>query len=200
MRGHLAGRCALSIAIALAESLLVSGATFANAPWSAATATAFAAAFVGAVATWWLYFDKGEHSGVHRITSAAGPGRHARVAYPYMHLPIVAGSIVSAVADELVLARPDHASDAGIVAMLGGPALYHTGVGGFKRVSNDRPWPPLTHLADLAMLAALALPGFAHLLSALVIGFLACSVLVLDAVWEHVSLRAREQTVPARAQ
>ena len=197
--GHLAERCALFIIIALGESLLVSGATFANTPWSGTTVSAFVAAFVGAVAMWWLYFDKGEHAGVHRITSATDPGRHARVAYTYLHLPIVAGIIVSAVADELVLAHPDHASDAGIVAMLGGPALYLIGVGGFKWVSNDRPWPPLSHLAGLALLAALAVPSFAHLLSALAIVALACSVLVLVAVWEHVSLRTHPHATPARA-
>jgi low temperature requirement protein LtrA len=196
--GHLAERCALFIIIALGESLLVSGATFAKIPWSAATIAAFVTALVGALAMWWLYFDRGEHAGLHRITSAADPGRHARVAYTYLHLPIVAGIIVSAVADELVLAHPDHASDAGIVAMLGGPALYLLGVGGFKWVSNDRPLPPLSHLAGLALLATLAVPAFAHLLSALGIAVLACAVLVLVAVWEHVSLRARAHPVPAR--
>jgi len=196
---HLAERCALFIIIALGESLLVSGATFAKAPWSVATVAAFIAAFGGAVAMWWLYFDKGEHAGVHHITNAADPGRHARVAYTYLHLPIVAGIIVSAVGDELVLAHPDHATNAGIAAMLGGPALYLLGVGGFKWVSHDRPLPPLSHLVGLALLAALAVPAFAHLLSALAIATLACTVLVLVAVWEHVSLRARTNGAPSRA-
>ncbi len=196
---HLAERCALFIIIALGESLLVSGATFAKAPWSAATVGAFLAAFVGAVAMWWLYFDTGEHAGVHRIQSSADPGRHARVSYTYLHLPIVAGIIVSAVADELVLAHPDHASHAGIVAMLGGPALYLLGVGAFKWVSNDRRLPPLSHMIGLALLAALAVPAFAHLLSALAIVALASAVLVLVAGWEHVALRARTHTVPAHA-
>lgn len=120
---HMAERCALFIIIALGESLLVSGATFATTAWSAASVAAFVVAFVGAVAMWWLYFDHGEHAGVHRITSAADPGRHARVAYTYLHLPIVAGIIVSAVADELLLAHPGHASNAAIAAMIAGPAL-----------------------------------------------------------------------------
>ena len=196
---HMAERCALFIIIALGESLLVSGATFAKAPWSPATVAAFLAAFIGAVSMWWLYFDKGEHAGVHRITSADDPGRHARVAYTYLHLPIVAGIIVSAVADELALAHPDHATGAGMAAMIGGPALYLIGVGAFKWVSGDRPLPPLSHLVGLALLAALSVPAFAHLLSALAIVGLACAVLVLVAAWEHVSLRARAHTMPARA-
>jgi low temperature requirement protein LtrA len=193
---HLAERCALFVIIALGESLLVSGATFASAPWSVSTALAFIVSFVGAVAMWWLYFDKGEHAGVHRITTAADPGRHARVAYTYMHLPIIAGIIVSAVADELVLAHPDHASTAGLAAMLGGPALYILGVGGFKWVSHDRAYPPLSHVIGLLLLALLSLPAFAHLLSALAVAACACGILLLVAAWEHTSLRAtapREQ-------
>jgi low temperature requirement protein LtrA len=195
----MAERCALFVIIALGESLLVSGATFAAAPWTLSTIAAFGIAFSGAVAMWWLYFDQGEHSGVHRITSAADPGRHARVAYTYLHLPIIAGIIVSAVADELVLAHPDHASDAGIAAMIGGPALYLLGVGAFKWVCGDRPHPPLSHLVGLLVLAALAVPAFAHLLSALAIAGLACAALVLVAAWEHVSLRAPARGTPIRA-
>ena len=185
---HLAERCALFIIIALGESLLVSGATFAAAEWSAAGAAAFAVSFVGSVAMWWLYFDKGEHAGAHRI--AAAPGRHARLAYTYLHLPIVAGIIVCAVADELVLAHPGHAGTAAIAALLGGPALYLLGVGAFKWVSQDRPLPPLSHLVGLGLLALLALPAFAHLLSALALAAGTSAVLLLVAAWEHVSLRA----------
>lgn len=186
---HLAERCALFVIIALGESLLVSGATFSKAPWTAATVTAFGFAFIGTVAMWWLYFDHGEHAGVRHITHAADPGRHARVAYTYLHLPIVAGIIVCAVADELVLAHPDHASSGGILAMIGGPALYLSGIGAFKWASSGRPRPPLSHLVGLVMLATLAVPAFAHLLSALSIAGLASATLVAVAAWEHVSLR-----------
>jgi low temperature requirement protein LtrA len=196
---HMAERCALFIILSLGESLLVSGATFATTAWSAASVSAFVVAFVGTVAMWWLYFDKGEHAGVHRITNAADPGRHARVGYTYLHLPIVAGIIVSAVADELLLAHPDHATDAGIAAMIGGPALYLLGVGAFKWASNDRPLPPLSHLIGLGLLAALAVPAFLHLLSALAIGALACAALVIVATWEHVSLRGRTGGAGAHA-
>jgi low temperature requirement protein LtrA len=187
---HMAERCALFVILSLGESLLVSGATFAKIPWSGSTVAALSVAFLSTVAMWWLYFDKGEHGGLLRFTTAAEPGRHARTAYTYLHLPIVAGIIVCAVADELVLAHPDHASDAGIAAMIGGPALYLVGVGAFKWVSHDRVLPPLSHLIGLALLAALAVPSFAHLLSALAVSGLACTTLVLVATWEHVSLRS----------
>ena len=54
---------------------------------------------------------------------------------------------------------------------------------------RDRALPPLSHLGGLVLLATLAVPAFAHLLSALAIAVLTCAVLVLVAVWEHLSLR-----------
>src|SRR6185503_12674690 len=55
--GHLAERCALFVIIALGESVLVTGATFAKLPWSPVTVAAFATAFVGSAAMWWIYFN-----------------------------------------------------------------------------------------------------------------------------------------------
>lgn len=187
--GHMAERCALLVIIALGESLLVSGATFAQASWSGEVVGAFVSAFVGCVAMWWLYFDRGLDAGHHRIANADDPGKHARLAYTYLHLPIIAGIVVSAVADELVLAHPAHADNAVMAAILVGPALYLAGVGAFKWVSRNQAWPPLSHLGGLALLALLAVPAYMHLLSALALAAGTAGVLLLTAVWEHVSLR-----------
>jgi low temperature requirement protein LtrA len=189
--GHMAERCALFVIIALGESLLVSGATFAEGAWSAPVVSAFALTFLGAVAMWWLYFDKGLAAGHRRIAHAHDPGRHARANYTYLHLPIVAGILLCAVADELVLAHPDHASNAGLAVMLGGPALYLLGVGAFKWASRERKLPPLSHLVGLLLLAVLAWPAALHWLSALAVMGGAVAVLVLVAAWEHMSLRLR---------
>lgn len=186
--GHMAERCALFIIIALGESLLVSGTTFANASWNAEVLAAFACAFVGTVAMWWLYFDLGATAGHHRFAHGAQPGQHARVAYTYLHLPIVAGIILCAVADELLLAHPGHAENAGIVVMLGGPALYLAGVGAFKWVSRDQLLPPLSHLIGLVLLALLFVPAWLHMLSALALAAATMAVLLLVAIWEHISL------------
>jgi low temperature requirement protein LtrA len=188
--GHMAERCALFVIIALGESLLVTGATFASQPWTVATVGAFLAAFVSAVAMWWLYFDKGLDSGHHRIVHGGDPGRSARLGYTYLHLPVVAGIIVCAVADELVLAHPEHASAAAILAVLGGPALYLLGVGAFKWSATGRARPPLSHLVGLTLLAVLALQAALHWLSALGLAAASAAVLVVVALWEHVSLRA----------
>ena len=113
---HLAERCMLFVIIALGESLLVTGATFSQLAWTPPTMAAFLAAFLGSVAMWWIYFDSGAEHGSHRIAGSDDPGRIARIAYTYLHLLIVAGIIVCAVADELVLMHPDHGTWVGLRA------------------------------------------------------------------------------------
>ena len=134
--GHLAERCGLFVIIALGESILVTGATFAKLAWTPATVAAFLVAFVGSVAMWWIYFNIGAERGSRHIAASDDPGRLARLAYTYLHLLLVAGIIVVAVGDELVLAHPTGHTDAKTAAvLLGGPALYLLGNLLFKRAS-----------------------------------------------------------------
>lgn len=186
---HLAERCALFVIIALGESILVTGATFAAQPWITPTVIAFVSAFLGSVAMWWIYFDSGAERASHRIAHSDDPGRLARLNYTYLHLLIIGGVIVCAVADELVLSHPGHADTGGIAAILGGPALYLLGNGLFKWASNDRRSPPLSHCAGLVLLAALAPAANSHLLSALGLGVATTAVMVLVATWETIALR-----------
>lgn len=186
---HMAERCMLFVIIALGESILVTGTTFSELPWNATTVVAFLVAFVGSVAMWWIYFDTGAERASHRIAHSEQSGLVARNAYTYLHLPIVAGIIVCAVADELVLAHPSHADDAGIAAILGGPALYLLGNALFKWVTNDRRTPPLSHMVGLLLLCAAAPFAFAHVFSALVLGAITTAILVLVAAWETLALR-----------
>ncbi len=187
--GHIAERCGLFIIIALGESILVTGATFSALAWTAATGLAFLAAFVGSVAMWWIYFNVGAERGSRLIASSADPGRLARLAYTYIHLLMVAGIIVSAVADELVLAHPaGHTGPETTLAVLGGPALYLAGNLLFKRATAER--LPLSHLVALLLLVLLvplamagATPGLCAAAATL--------VLVLVAVWENCSLGPR---------
>lgn len=186
---HMAERCALFVIIALGESLLVTGATFADQQWSPGVITAFLVAVIGSIALWWIYFDSGLVRAHHRILKSEDPGSQARLAYTYMHAPIVAGIIVCAVADELVLAHPGHASHAGVAAILGGPALYIFGCMLFKWVTNDRRTPPLSHIMGLLLLAALLPITFMYHLSALALSSSTTAVLVLVAVWESIALK-----------
>ncbi len=45
--------------VVLGESILLTGATFADLDSSAVTVTAFVVASAGSVALWWIYFDRG---------------------------------------------------------------------------------------------------------------------------------------------
>lgn len=188
---HMAERCGLFVIIALGESLLVTGATFAELPFSAEGLAAFLVAVLGSIALWWIYFDTGAERAHHRIAQASDPGRQARLAYTYLHVLIIAGVIVSAVADELVLAHPGHASTAGIAAIIGGPLLYLLGNALFKWVTSERILPPLSHLIGLALLLGLWPLAQSQVFSALVLGALTTAVLLLVAAWETRALQVR---------
>ncbi|MFE0757269.1 low temperature requirement protein A [Inquilinus sp. NPDC058860] len=184
--GHLAERCGLFVIIALGESILVTGATFADLAPDAATVAAFAVSFIGSVAMWWIYFDIGAERGSRRIAHADDPGRLARIAYTYIHLLIIAGIIVGAVADELVLAHPGgHVDGRTAIALLGGPALYLLGNALFKWSTAGR--IPLSHLVGLVLLALLV-PAV-DALSPLLLSAAVAVVLIVVAVWERLSLR-----------
>jgi low temperature requirement protein LtrA len=186
--GHLAERCGLFIIIALGESILVTGATFADLLWSRETVAALAVAIVGSIAMWWLYFNIGAERAAQHIRASADPGRIGRVAYTYVHLLLVAGIIVSAVADELILKHPEgHADTARVTVIIGGPVLYLIGNLLFKWLTAG--WPPLSHLAALILLAAVV--PFAPYFSMLLLGSAASVVLVVAAAWETISLQAR---------
>jgi low temperature requirement protein LtrA len=184
---HMAERCAGFILIALGESIVVTGATFAELSWTATTVTAFASAFAASIAMWWIYFHRGAEAGSEKISKSAESGRLARSAYTYLHMPIVAGIILSAVADDLVLAHPSSHSDLRIVACaIGGPLLFLVGTILFKH--NVRGFLQLSH--GFGILALVALFFFAGGLPPLVLSVLTTALLIVVAVWESVSLRS----------
>src|SRR5882724_13603046 len=186
--GHMAERCAGFIIIALGEAIVVNGATFADLTWTAETVGAFASAFVASIAMWWIYFHKGAEAGSELISKAAESGRVARSAYTYLHMPIVAGIILSAVADELVLKHPTgHTDLRTVLSAIGGPLLFLLGTILFKL--DIRGFLQLSHCVGIVTLCVLA--WFAHALSPLMLSALTTALLVVVAVWESVSLRSR---------
>jgi low temperature requirement protein LtrA len=183
--GHMAERCGLFVIICLGESLLVSGATFADLEWTAAGHAVFLASIGGSIGMWWVYFHVGYRRGAHQIETSDDPGRLARLAFTYAHIPIVAGVILSAVGAERAIAHPDATgSVAEALSVVGGVALFLLGNAWFKRISGQN--IPLSHLVGLALSAALVLaaPG----LSLAVLSAAATGVLVVTAVWEHLSI------------
>jgi low temperature requirement protein LtrA len=183
---HMAERCALFIIIALGEGILITGATAAGLAASMTTVTAFAIAFIGSLAMWWVYFHIGEGRGARLITAHDDPGRIARIGYTYLHAPIVGGIVVAAVGDDILMKHAGAiAGEKEIAALVGGPALYLAGLAAFKRLSLGN--LPLSHMVGLMLLilVAAAMPG----LTVLAVASAATMVLVLVAAWEHVSLR-----------
>jgi low temperature requirement protein LtrA len=189
--GHMAERCGLFIIIALGESILITGASFASLPWTGENVVAFAVAFVSSVAMWVIYFNIGAERASRQIAGSDDPGRLARSGYTYMHILIVAGIIVSAVGDELLLHHPhDHADMRALAVIVGGPAVYLAGLSLFKRLSA--PYFPLSHMAGLGLLALLIpLSLYATLLQ---LASATAAVLIVVALWEWLSLRRRAVT------
>ena len=104
---------------------------------------------------WWIYFHKGAEAGSELISKSSESGRLARLAYTYLHMPIVAGIILSAVADELVLKHPNGAPDLRTISTaIGGPLLFLVGTILFKH--SIRGFLQLSHGVGIVVLAILA--------------------------------------------
>ena len=179
--GHFAERCQLFIIIALGESIVVTGATAADAGLTSTAVLALVVAFLETAALWWLYFGAAEkHSGA-AMSASDDPGRLARDAYTYLHLPIIAGIIATAVGANLVIAEPgDPQHGVGLAMLLGGPALFLLGENLFQRKLTSR-----TNTKRLAVAALLILlvPLAGHI-AALVVTAIVTTLLAALAVWE----------------
>ncbi|HVW56978.1 MAG TPA: low temperature requirement protein A [Rhizobiaceae bacterium] len=186
--GHLSERCALFVIIALGESVLVTGATFSEMTWNGEHAAAFLVAFIGTVAMWWIYFNIGADYARSRIEKSDDPGAIARVAYTYIHIVIVAGIIVAAVSDELLLAHPTgRNADGGAVLVIAGATLiYIVGNMLFKARVFGR--PPLSHMVGAVLSVLLGFVGTS--LDLFTLGASSAAILLLVAVWEYLSLKS----------
>ena len=186
---HMAERCGLFIIIALGEGLIITGATYAEATAQPGLNLALLNAFIGSFAMWWLYFDMGARRGARHIENHALPGLVARQAFTYCHIPIVAGIIVLAVGDELVLAHPlEPAHPEFVLVVVGGALLFIGGLAGFKRISSGNPWFPASHLYGMGAALVLSLWGWlAHPPS---LWLFAAFTVLFSAIawWEWVSL------------
>ncbi len=185
--GHLAERCQLFMIMALGESILVTGATLSShGHWDAPTLIAFFVAFLGSLAMWWVYFDTSSRDGSHAIAHSSDPGRMGGY-FHYVHVIMVAGVIVSAVANELMIAHPDgHITTTAVAVLIGGPFIYLLGNALYKRAVYGT--APISHIAGLVALAILV--PLAYLTDMLMVGGLTTLVLVVVAVWEGCARRS----------
>ncbi len=182
---HMAERCSLFIIIALGEGLVITGATYSAAQSQSWLDAALVMAFVSSFAMWWLYFDMGAKRGARHIESHSLPGLVGRQAFTYWHIPIVAGIIVLAVADELVLAHPHEPLHLDLLAIvIGGTVLFLGGLAGFKRISSGNPWFPASHAYGLYALVPLALWGWLAHPPSLIFFAALVGIFAVIAVWE----------------
>jgi low temperature requirement protein LtrA len=122
---HFAERFQLFIIIALGESIVVIGATTSDLHVNAVRLIAFALAFVSTAALWWLYFTYVAAIAQRRLELAEDRTTLARDGYTYLHVVFVAGIIVTAVGQELVIAHPTETlAGRQIAVVVAGPAIY----------------------------------------------------------------------------
>jgi low temperature requirement protein LtrA len=178
---HFVERCQTFILIALGESIVVTGATASSAGLTSRGVLCLIVAFVETAALWWLYFgDTAEHARV-RMSTCEDPGRLARNAYTYLHLPIIAGIIATAVANDLLIAGPaDVPRGVALAMIVGGPSLYLLGESLFRwRMTGMAEAPRLVAAAMLILLAALG----GHV-AALPLSIIVSALLTALAAWE----------------
>jgi low temperature requirement protein LtrA len=191
--GHFAERCQLFILIGLGESIVVTGATASAAGLTSTVALCLIVAFVETAALWWLYFGATAEHARATMSTCDDPGRLARDAYTYLHLPIIAGIIATAVGNDLLIAEPQHAlHGVGLAMMLGGPALFLLGESLFRwRMTGTT---NVTRAAVAGFLIFLV-PIGGHV-SALLVSVIVATLLSALAAWE---LRVRGRQPAAHA-
>jgi low temperature requirement protein LtrA len=145
-------------------------------------------AFLQTGALWWLYFGEVAEHSRRELSDAKDPGRLARDAYTYLHLPIVAGIIMVAVAGHFVIVHPDRMAGGPVSVMLvGGPMLYLAGESLFRlRMIGS---VSATRVGAIVALGALG--ALADVVSALVLASCVTAVLAALALAEYEPLRRR---------
>jgi low temperature requirement protein LtrA len=122
--GHLVERFRLFFIIALGETVLAVGNSFAEHPFGFERLLALVIGFVGAVALWWCYFERNEEIGVEMAETADDAGRVGLLGTWTLTL-IVLALIGIAVADEIAIAHPGDEPTVGFsILAFGGPALF----------------------------------------------------------------------------
>ena len=190
---HFAERFQLFVIIALGESIVITGATTSGLPLDTARLAAFGVAFLVTAAFWWLYFDYVAVIAERRLEDSPDRTRLARDGYTYLHAVLVAGIIVSAVGDELVIEHPvDRLSTPELVALVAGPTIYLLGHALVRlRMARSVSWKRLGG-ALACVLVGLVFGNR----PALVVAVLLVAVLIAVIASERLGQRARRRGEP----
>jgi low temperature requirement protein LtrA len=171
---HLAERFETFIIIALGETIALTGITATLRGFDTERFAAFALAFASTAALYWLYFDGFPEIAKRRLEGGPDGVRLARDAYMFLHVVLVAGIILSAVGDGLVLARPgDVPTGAEVAVVCLGPALYLLGHVLFRlRITGWVGWVRLGGAFACILIGVLGAAVPALVLSGLLVGVL----------------------------
>jgi low temperature requirement protein LtrA len=163
--GHLAERCQLFVIIALGETVLLTGGSLAKeAELTVPIALGFLLAFSTTVMLWWIYFSRA-HKAAEIFEHSRNPGALGR-AYTYFHIPMVAGVITAAVANEKIIVHPTgHVEPEFTAVAVGGAALYMFG----NAIFNGRITHAFPRRRTLTLIGILTVLPFAHLLTPLLV-------------------------------
>jgi low temperature requirement protein LtrA len=169
--GHFAERHGLIVIIAIGESIVAVGLGAAGVPLGAGVVTAALLGIVVAAALWWTYFDWVSIVSERILGQTTGAARAAlaRDMYSYLHLPMVGGIVLFALAMKKTLGEVgDPLKTVPAAALCGGLALYLLA----HVVSRYRISRTIGHGRPVAVVAlivlfpvALELPAFAALAS-----------------------------------
>jgi low temperature requirement protein LtrA len=124
---HFVERLELFLIIALGESIVAAGATASALEPTAGRLAALLVSALMTAAFWWLYFHVHAGRMLERLRAAEERGRMGRD-LSYLYVLLVAGIIVAAVGNALVIAHPgERLHGAELTALAAGPVLYLLG-------------------------------------------------------------------------
>jgi low temperature requirement protein LtrA len=202
---HWSERYGLVVILALGESIVAIGVGVAEEAISVPILLGSVLAVGLSVLLWWLYFDMAAIAAEHALARLRGSARAALAidGYTYLHFPILAGVVISALGVEEAMHHVEDTEPFGLfgaAALFGGTALYLAGHGAFWRRSAGY-WK-VWRMGGATLLVALVPVGAAvSALAALVgvVGLTAAIVVVETIVYAEARSAIRSsQHAPAR--
>jgi low temperature requirement protein LtrA len=193
---HFAERHGLIIIIAIGESIVAVGVGAAGVPLGAGVVTAALLGIAVAATLWWSYFDWWTIVAENRIAQATGATRAAlaRDMYSYLHLPLVAGIVLFALAMKKTLGDVgEPLKEVPAAALCGGLALYFVAYSALRFRIDGR----LARGRLTAAVALLVIYPVAREVSAITALAAVTAVAVLLIVYEAV--RYREERTHIRS-